>query len=120
MAAFRRPVPAPVKRAKKMKTKLALIVLATAFALPAWAGGPVSDLAEISGLSERKVQMLIGNRTAFAEYRYTYDRSLETLVAAIGTVNYERLLDGERVVIRNTDGRELAVQLRGGKLHYAL
>lgn len=102
-----------------MKNKLALIVLATSFALPAWAGGPVSDLAGISGLSERKVQMLIGNRTAFAEYRYTYDRSLEKLVAAIGTRNYERLLEGERVVIRGLDGRPLAVQLRSGRLHYA-
>lgn len=103
-----------------MKTKLALIVMAAAFAAPAWAGDdPVGDLAEISNLSKRKVQMLIGNRTAFAEYRYTYDRSLEKLVAAIGTANYERLMDGERVVIRDTDGRELAVQLRGGQLHYA-
>ena len=102
-----------------MKNKLALIVLATSFALPAWAGGPVSDLAGISGLSERKVQMLIGNRTAFAEYRYSYDRSLEKLIAAIGTNNYERLMDGERVVVQGAGGRQLAVQLRSGRLRYA-
>ena len=102
-----------------MKTKLALIVLAASFAAPAWADGPIDDLAEVSGLSNRKVQMLIGNRTAFAEYRYSYDRSLEKLVAAIGTDNYERLMDGERVVIRDAEGRQLAVQLRSGELHYA-
>lgn len=103
-----------------MKTKLALIVMAAAFAAPAWAGDdPVGDLAEISNLSKRKVQMLIGNRTAFAEYRYTYDRSLERLVSVIGEANYERLMDGEAVVVRDREGRQLALQLRGGELHYA-
>lgn len=103
-----------------MKTKLALIVMAAAFASPAWAGDdPVGDLAEISNLSKRKVQMLIGNRTAFAEYRYTYDRSLERLVSVIGEANYERLMDGEAVVVRDREGRQLALQLRGGELHYA-
>ena len=102
-----------------MKTKLALIVMAAAFAAPAWAGDdPVGDLAEISNLSKRKVQMLIGNRTAFAEYRYTYDRSLERLVSVIGEANYERLMDGEAVVVLDRDGRQLALQLRGGELYY--
>lgn len=102
-----------------MKTKLALIVMAAAFAAPAWAGGdPVSDLAEISDLSKRKVQMIIGNRTAFAEYRYSYDRSLKKLVNAIGEVNYERLMEGEAVVVLDRDGRQLALQLRKGELHY--
>jgi hypothetical protein len=27
-------------------------------------------------------------------------------------------MDGERVVIRDVEGRQLAVQLRSGKLHY--
>ena len=102
-----------------MKMKLALIALAASFATPAWAGSPLEDLADAADLSKRQVQMVIGNRTAFAEYRYTYSYARKHLVAAIGTVNFERLMDGERVVVTGLEGRRLALQLRQGKLYYA-
>lgn len=95
-----------------MKAKIAFIALAMAAAMPAWAGeDPVGDLSKITGLSERKVQMLLGNRTAFAEYPYTYDRSLRKFVGAVGKDNYDRLMNGESVVLRDTVGNEYIVQI---------
>ncbi|WP_345294414.1 hypothetical protein [Luteimonas vadosa] len=77
-----------------MNAKSTLSILALFAIAPAWAGGndPVAELAERSGLSERKVQMVIGNRTAYAEYRYTYQRSLEKFIAAVGHDEYQRLV----------------------------
>ncbi|MFC3550917.1 hypothetical protein ACFOLC_07780 [Lysobacter cavernae] len=96
-----------------MKAKIACIALAMAAAAPVWAAeDPVGDLAQITGLSERKVQMILGNRTAFAEYTYTYDRSLKKFVAAVGKDNYRRLLDGEEVAIRDVQGRTWVVQIK--------
>ena len=72
-----------------MKAKIAFIALALAASMPAWAEqskDPIGDLAQATGLSERKVQMIVGNRTAFAEYPYTYDRALKKFVGAIGEV----------------------------------
>ena len=72
-----------------MKAKIAFIALAMAATMPAWAADPVGDLSKVTGLSERKVQMLLGNRTAFAEYPYTYDRSLRKFVGTVGKDNYD-------------------------------
>ncbi len=95
-----------------MKAKIALIALAMAVAAPAWAGeDPVGDLSTITGLSERKVTMILGNRTAFAEYPYTYDRALRKFVSTVGKENYNRLMDGESVVLRDTQGNEYTVQI---------
>ncbi|MDG2519113.1 hypothetical protein [Lysobacter soli] len=94
-----------------MKAKIAFIALAMAVTAPAWAADPVGDLSKITGLSERKVQMIVGNRTAFAEYPYTYDRALEKFVAAIGEDNYDRLMDGEAVALHDAKGNEYIVQI---------
>jgi hypothetical protein len=94
-----------------MKAKIAFIALAMAAAMPAWAADPIGDLSKISGLSERKVQMLLGNRTAFAEYPYTYDRSLRKFVGAVGRDNYDRLMNGESVALRDEAGNEYIVQI---------
>ena len=94
-----------------MKAKIAFIALAMAITAPAWAADPVGDLSKITGLSERKVQMIVGNRTAFAEYPYTYDRALEKFVAAIGEDNYDRLMDGEAVALHDAKGNEYIVQI---------
>ena len=93
-----------------MKAKLAFIALAMAVA-PAWAADPVGDLSKVTGLSERKVTMLVGNRTAFAEYPYTYDRAYKKFVAAVGKDNYERLMEGEAIALRDAQGNEYLVQL---------
>jgi hypothetical protein len=99
-----------------MKLQIATLALATAAAFPAWAGNdPINELSAITGLSERKVQMVLGNRTAFAEYRYTYDRSLEKFTEAVGRENMKRLMDGESVVLRDSAGREVVVQLPRGR-----
>ncbi|MDR0183000.1 hypothetical protein [Lysobacter arvi] len=94
-----------------MKGKIALIALAMAVAAPAWAADPVGDLSKITGLSERKVTMIVGNRTAFAEYPYTYDRAYKKFVAAIGKDNYDRLMDGEAVALHDDAGNEYLVQI---------
>ena len=94
-----------------MKAKIAFIALAMAVTAPAWAADPVGDLSKITGLSERKVQMIVGNRTAFAEYPYTYDRALDKFVAAIGKDNYNRLMDGEAVALHDAKDNEYIVQI---------
>jgi hypothetical protein len=98
-----------------MKAKIAFIALALAASMPAWAEqskDPIGDLAQVTGLSERKVQMIVGNRTAFAEYPYTYDRALKKFVNAIGEVRYEQLMNGEAVAITDEAGREYIVQVK--------
>lgn len=96
-----------------MKMQIATFVLATVVATPAWAGNdPIAELSDISGLSERRVQMVLGNRSSFAEYRYTYDRSVEKFTRAIGKDNYQRLLDGKAIALRDANGREVVIQLR--------
>lgn len=85
-----------------MKAKLAALVVAIAAVAPAYAAdNVVEQLAEDSGLSVRKVQMILGNRTAFAEYPYTYQRSLEKFQAAIGKDNYHRLMAGQPIKLSN-------------------
>lgn len=104
-----------------MKVQIATLVLAAAAALPAWAGNdPITELSGITGLSERKVQMVLGNRTAYAEYRYTYDRSVRQFTRAVGEENFRRLLNGEEVSLRDAQGREVAVRLRRDDLPSAL
>lgn len=84
-----------------MKARLASIAVAMmVVTAPAWAAeNPVRELARETGLSERKVQMILGTRTAFAEYTYTYDRALEKFKAGIGEERYQRLISGERVTL---------------------
>lgn len=95
-----------------MKAKIAFIALAMAVAAPAWAyDDPIGDLSKITGLTERKVSMIVGNRTAFAEYPYTYDRALRKFVTAVGKENYQRLMNGEAVALEDTQGNEYIVQI---------
>lgn len=83
-----------------MNARIVLAAVAIAMTSPAFAyDNPVEELARQSGLSERKVKMILGDRTAYAEYHYTYDRSLEQFKAAIGEANYQRLISGKPVVL---------------------
>ncbi|MGO4223012.1 hypothetical protein AB4Y64_14310 [Lysobacter sp. TAF61] len=98
-----------------MKAKIAFIALALAASMPAWAEqskDPIGDLSQITGLSERKVQMVLGNRTAFAEYPYTYDRALDKFVDAVGEVKYQQLMNGESVAITDKQGHQYLVQVK--------
>jgi hypothetical protein len=86
-----------------MKTTFAALALAVAALSPAHAGdyADIKKLAEASDLSVRKVQMVLGTRTAFAEYPYTYQRSLEKLQVAIGKENYQRLMAGQAIELED-------------------
>lgn len=80
-----------------MNTKIALLAAALAAMAPAYAGNsgnPITELANYTGLSERRVQMIVGCRTCHAEYVYTYGRSLEKFKRALGNERYERLMAG--------------------------
>jgi len=86
-----------------MKAQIAGMVLALAAMAPAHAERHVDleQLAAESGLTVRKVQMIVGTRTAFAEYPYTYQRSLEKFQKALGPVRYERLMSGQPITLSN-------------------
>ncbi|NUO75275.1 MAG: hypothetical protein HOQ32_04600 [Lysobacter sp.] len=83
-----------------MNARTALfVVVAMAAAAPVYANEVVSTLSQETGLSERKVQMIVGNRTAFAEYTRSYDRSLEKFKRALGDERYERLMAGKTIQV---------------------
>jgi hypothetical protein len=92
-----------------MKTRIAVMVLALAAMLPAYAGSKdIQNLATYTGMSVRKVQMIVGTRTAFAEYPYTYQRYKARFVKTLGEDNYQRLMSGQPVKLDNG----IVVQLR--------
>lgn len=85
-----------------MKTKIAAIVIAISAMAPAYAGGnEITALADYTGLSERKVKMILGCHTCYAEYTYTYQRSLQKFQKALGDENYQRLMSGQPVMLDN-------------------
>ena len=70
---------------------------------PALAGSSlqIRDLAAATGLSERQVQMVVGGRTAYAEYRTSYDRVEQHFVKALGEARYRDLMAGREIVLDN-------------------
>ncbi|KRD34250.1 hypothetical protein ASE43_10760 [Lysobacter sp. Root983] len=66
---------------------------------PVYANEVVGTLSQETGLSERKVQMIVGNRTAFAEYTRSYDRSLAQFKRALGNERYQRLMAGQTIQV---------------------
>lgn len=94
-----------------MNTRTALVVALLAAPFSAQAGDTIQQLSEHTGLSERRVQMILGNRTSFAEYPYTYQRSLEQFRHALGEENYRRLMEGQSVVLQNTPDRDEATRM---------
>lgn len=105
-----------------MKRTIVAIAMAMTLAAPAWAGsGPIAELAEISGLSERKVNMVLGNRTSFAEYPYTYQRALEQFQATVGKENHARLMRGETIAVHyNGEVRLLSLSRRNAEVDTTL
>lgn len=101
---------------------LAVALIATA---PAYADGSdqagkpgrtdmLAELADYTGLSERKVQMILGCRTCVAEYVYTYQRSLEKFRSALGDERYERLMQGRPILLEHRrDDRVTSIDNQG-------
>lgn len=93
-----------------MKLRFALVVALATVTAPAWAGDlSIESLANQTGVSERHVRMIVGCRTCFAEYVYTYDRELKRFKAGLGDGNYERLMSGQPVLLR--DGTEVKIRV---------
>lgn len=91
-----------------MKAKIAGLLIAIAAMAPAYAGSSdITKLAEFTGLSERKVQMILGCHTCYAEYRYTYQRSLNQFRQKLGEENFQQLMAGQAVRLDN--GEEVRV-----------
>ena len=87
-----------------MKRKFEICLLALALTTgPALAGSSlqIRDLAAATGLSERQVQMVVGGRTAYAEYRTSYDRVEQHFVKALGRERYRDLMAGREIVLDN-------------------
>jgi opacity protein-like surface antigen len=105
------PVDRPLDQEHVMKAKIAGMVIALAAMAPVQAAenDDVERLAEYSGLTVRKVQMILGARTSFAEYSRTYQRSLEKFRKALGTENYDQLMAGRPIKLDN--GIEVQVQV---------
>jgi hypothetical protein len=117
---FRSDAPAasaPVDRPDQeyaMKTRIAALVFAIASITPAFASQHVTirSLSEETGLSERKVLMIVGCRTCVAGYAYTYQPALDKFRKALGKESYERLMSGQSIKLKN--GTE--VQLRVARI----
>lgn len=95
-----------------MKTTIALAaIVAAAVAAPVFAQeeDPIALLARECGLTERKVQMIVGNRTSFAEYRRSYNRSVSQFKRTLGEDNYQRLISGQPLLLPRSATRATAV-----------
>ena len=94
-----------------MNIRLALLTAALmAVSAPALAGDdPCKQLAQETGLSERKINMILGNRTSFAEYPYTYQRSVEKLRRAIGEGRYDHLMNNGELIAATPDTKARAL-----------
>jgi hypothetical protein len=95
-----------------MKARTALLALSLTAMAPAYAGSPVADLADATGLTKRQVLMLISNRTPYAEYRTSYISSLAKFRQALGYERAEKLLAGETITLerrRDADVRVAAL-----------
>lgn len=83
-----------------MRTRTAaLIAIAMATSGPAFAGDLVDSLVRETGMHERQVLMVIGNRTPYVESRSNYGRSLAQFKAALGNERAERLIAGDTIVL---------------------
>lgn len=83
-----------------MRTKIAaLIAIAMAASAPAFAGELVDSLTRETGMHERQVLMIIGNRTPYVESRSNYSRSLAQFKRALGNERAESLMAGETIVL---------------------
>ncbi len=79
-----------------MFARTVIAVALFAVGAPAIAGnGPISQISEQTGVSERHVRMVAGARSAYAEYRIVYDRVEQQLKTSLGEEGFARLLAGD-------------------------
>ena len=96
-----------------MKRKLTWGLLLAAASAQVLAAGPsaqVRNLAVATGLSEREVQMVLGARTAFPEYRTSYDRVEQRFIKALGEQRYDDLMAGRDITLDNVQHQVLAAR----------
>ena len=109
-----------------MKTNTLMLTLLAAIALPATAQEvkdlapvPISgyaatqeitvkELADYTGLSERKVAMVVGARTPYAEYRTSFNRVERQFKRALGEERYNDLMAGRRIQLDDQQASSLA------------
>ena len=80
-----------------------------AVASPSGDAANLDDLATLTGLSTRQVQMVVGNPTAYAEYLTQYDWARHRMQSVLGAQRLEDLVAGR--AIRLDDGRMVAIEL---------
>ena len=85
---------------RKLETCLLALAMVPGLAL-AGSSLEIHNLAAATGLSERQVQMVVGARTAYAEYRTSYDRVEARFIKALGEERYRDLMAGREIVLDN-------------------
>ena len=94
-----------------MKRLLSLALLAAlpiaASAAPRANTATINDLAQLTGLTPRLVQMVVGNPTAYAEYLTQYDWARHRMQHVLGAQRLDDLMAGR--AIRLDDGRTIAI-----------
>ncbi len=90
-----------MKRA--LTTGLLLFASAPGLIFAADPSAQIRDLAAATGLTARQVQMVVGARTAFPEYRTSYDRVEKRFIKALGEQRYSALMGGHGIVLDNGD-----------------
>jgi hypothetical protein len=104
---------APQENVMKARFSIALLSLTLAPGIAFAAQGVVleiRDLAEATGLQPRQVQMVLGARTAFAEYRVSYDRVATRFERRLGSQRYHDLMSGREITLDNGVRVQLAVR----------
>ena len=99
-----------------MKRPFSIVTLALLASLPLAAlaspsdnAADLDDLAELTGLSTRQVQMVVGNPTAYAEYLTQYDWARHRMQTVLGAQRLDDLIAGRAV--RLDDGRLVAIEV---------
>jgi len=93
-----------------MKLRLACLAVALmAVSAPSMAGDNTKQLAQETGLTERQVQMVLGNRTPFAEYRTSYQASVSKMQAAVGKARYEQMINTGHFADASPDAKAQAL-----------
>jgi hypothetical protein len=97
-----------------MKARLSIALLLTLAPGAALAGQgaalEIRDLAEATGLQPRQVQMVLGARTAFAEYRVSYERVAARFERSLGSQRYHDLMAGREITLDTGVRIQLAVR----------
>ncbi|NDK38269.1 hypothetical protein DT603_05365 [Pseudoxanthomonas gei] len=77
-----------------------LLFVGLLVAAPIASAASTAELARETGLSERNIRMILGARTPYAEYRIDYNRKLRQFKQVVGEDNYQRLMNGEAIVLQ--------------------